>query len=477
MEMKRPLVQRLIEFNEQQPISFHVPGHKHGAISGLPKAIRNMLPFDMTEVNGLDDLHQPEEVIKEAQEELQKLYQSDASYFLVNGSTVGNLAMIYATCHAGDEVLVQRNAHKSVFNGLELVGAKSILLSPEWDEYSKTATFVALETVQKGLELYPNAKAVILTSPTYYGIVDENLENLIGYCHQKNIPVLVDEAHGAHFITHPLFPKSALDCGADVVVHSAHKTLPAMTMASYLHVKSSLVSNKKVNKYLRMLQSSSPSYVLMASLDDARAYAASYEDVDYEVLQRERQDLIDHLHTHDGLIVKEVDDSLKLLLRAEGYSGFQLLRALEEFNIYVELADPYQVLLVLPLIKLRDSYSFSEMMPKFGQALHWLKEMEQEDSSIVMLPNQNLVTELVYHPEQLEEFRAEWVDFINAIDKVAAETIIPYPPGIPLMIAGERISKEAIENLKALIEMKARFHGELDVGAQQLLVIEEKVGE
>lgn len=279
--INRPLVQRLVEFKQEKPVSFHVPGHKYGELSGLPQSLRSALSFDFTELSGLDDLHQPEDVIAKAQDKLMKLYNTDASFFLVNGSTVGNLAMIYATCRAGDTVIVQRNAHKSVFNALELVDARPVLIAPNWDEETASASTVSAGQVRQALEQYPNAKAVILTYPTYYGTTGEDLKEIIAMCHKQDVPVLVDEAHGAHFVIGNPFPTSALALGADVVVHSAHKTLPAMTMASFLHVKSTFVSKERISKYLQMLQSSSPSYLLMASLDDARAYAESFtrEDV------------------------------------------------------------------------------------------------------------------------------------------------------------------------------------------------------
>ena len=166
------------------------------------------------------------------------IYASDRSFFLVNGSTVGNLAMVYATCRAGDTIIVQRNAHKSVFHAIELTGAKPVYVSPDWDHVTKAAGVLTVEKMSKALKAYPDAKAVILTYPTYYGTTGTELEEIIELCHSYGIPVLVDEAHGAHFVVGDPFPNSALELGADVVVHSAHKTLPAMTMASFLHVRS-----------------------------------------------------------------------------------------------------------------------------------------------------------------------------------------------------------------------------------------------
>lgn len=467
----RPLVKRLIEFTKNKPVSFHVPGHKYGALSELPEELRSALSFDMTELNGLDDLHQPENVIKESQEMLTNLYQTDASYFLVNGSTVGNLAMIYATCRAGDIVIVQRNAHKSIFNALELVGVTPVLITPEWDEETLSVGTVKAEQVKDALASYPNARAIILTYPTYYGVTGEGLKEIIHISHTRKIPVLVDEAHGAHFVIGSPFPKSALELGADIVVHSAHKTLPAMTMASFLHVKSSLVSQKRIEKYLQMLQSSSPSYVLMASLDDARAYVASYTIKDIENLLERRRTLIEQLTAIPTLAISEAEDPLKIMLRVEGYTGFQILKALEREKVYVELADPYQVLLVLPLLKQEHDYDIKNIYCKIEQAIQWLK-LEEKESVRVLLPSLvNEITELCYNRDELEQFEVGWLDYEEAIGKVAADSVIPYPPGIPLVLAGERIGAETITLLKTLTNMKASFQGAICVNKKQIFVV------
>lgn len=475
--INRPLLQRLTEFNQKKPISFHVPGHKYGMLSGLPPALRSALSFDITELNGLDDLHQPEDVIKEAQGKLADFYGSDDSYFLVNGSTVGNLAMIYATCRAGDVVIVQRNAHKSIFNALELVDARSILLTPEWDELTASVGVVSEEQVKRALILYPEAKAVVLTYPTYYGTTGNSLEGIISICHARKIPVLVDEAHGAHFVIGEPFPQSALTLGADIVVHSAHKTLPAMTMGSYLHIKSSLVSKKRVEKYLQMLQSSSPSYLLMASLDDARAYVESYTKKDLAGFLRTREDFIQQLNGIKHVQVIPSNDLLKLMIRAKNYTGFQLLEALEREGVYAELADPSQVLFILPLLKETHIYERSKIIYKIQQAVEWLCETEGEIKEIQPSNFTREIAELCYNRDELEQFQSGWLYYEEAIGKVAAAPIIPYPPGIPILLAGERVRKEDVELLVALTNMNASFQGAICTKEKQILVVLNEVGE
>lgn len=457
----RPIVQALKKFVADEPQSFHVPGHKNGLLSNLPDEIKQALKYDVTELTGLDDFHYPEEAIQQAEQLLATTYGANRSFFLVNGSTVGNLAMIYATCEKGDTVLVQRNAHKSIFHALELVGVKPVYVSPKWDIKSQTAGCIDLDTLEQAIATYPHAKAAIFTYPTYYGVTAVDFAEQIELCHEYHIPVLVDEAHGAHLTVSEDLPASALELGADIVVQSAHKTLPAMTMASFLHMKSSLVSEQKVNRYLRMLQSSSPSYLLLASLDDARSYVANYTPADYAYLMEKRLQFIESLTTLTDLQVIEVNDSLKLLVRAPGYTGFQLKEALEKMHVYVELADAKQVLLILPLLKQGDCYSITNLCNRMKEANTHLKLCESNEYIDDTESFETIaITQPEYSFEEIEQAEKEWTPYKLTIGRIAANTIIPYPPGIPLLVQGEKITEAQIGQLEELLAIGALFQGD-----------------
>ncbi|MFC5603602.1 aminotransferase class I/II-fold pyridoxal phosphate-dependent enzyme [Sporosarcina koreensis] len=468
-EQTKPLVQALSQFKEKRPISFHVPGHKNGLLSGLPEELQSALQYDMTELEGLDDLHAPSGVIREAEQRLSALYQSDRSFFLVNGSTVGNLAMMYAACKPGDTVIVQRNAHKSIFHAIELTGAEPVFVSPTWDSHSNTPGAVRFARVKEAIEAYPDTKAVVLTYPTYYGVTGSELADIIQFSHSKGIPVLVDEAHGAHFVTGDAFPPSALELGADVVVHSAHKTLPAMTMASFLHIRSTLITPERIAHYLGMLQSSSPSYLLMASLDDARAYADYFTVEDQEDFLEKRLAFIDSLLAIPALQIVETDDPLKLLLRVKGYTGFELLARLEAEGIFAELADPFQVLFVLPLLKKGIEYPFSESVQRIAAAVEGLPVKEEvADESIPM--DEGLST-LTYLPQELLERDTEWRSIEESVGRVAAASIIPYPPGIPLLLGGETVTERHVASLMQYLQMNAKFQGAIRANDRRIQVI------
>ena len=461
MKSERPLVEALQTFVEKEPYSLHVPGHKNGLISALPKQLKKALLYDVTELTGLDDFHHPEEVIEKAQKLLAETYGANRSFFLVNGSTVGNLAMIYATCKKGDTIFVQRNAHKSVFHAIQLVGAKPVYLAPQWDEHTNSAGAVPFETVKEALKRHPEGKAIVLTYPTYYGVVAQDLKQQIELCHAHHIPVLVDEAHGAHFTASKRFPISALDLGADVVVQSAHKTLPAMTMASFMHIKSTLVSESKINHYLRMLQSSSPSYLLLASLDDARHYISKYMESDAVYCLEKRNQWIEALRSMPELEVIEADDPLKICIRMPGYTGMELKAALEESQLYVELADMEQVLAILPLLKHGETYPYAELRMRVKNAVAQLKTRKgsgfshvskQYEMAAIITPNATF--------EEIEAMDKEWIPYMRAIGRIAASMLIPYPPGIPLFVPGEKITVGKLSQLEELLAIGATFQGD-----------------
>nr|WP_206701065.1 MULTISPECIES: aminotransferase class I/II-fold pyridoxal phosphate-dependent enzyme [Lysinibacillus] len=473
MQKKKPIIEGLERFRQQQNISFHVPGHKHGELSHLPQAFKDVMRYDVTELSGLDDLHYPEEMILEAEHLLADTYGAMKSFFLVGGSTVGNLAMIYATCQKGDTIIVQRNAHKSIFHAIELVGAKPIFVSPIWDERTLTATHVTFLDLKEAVENYSEAKAVVLTYPTYYGVTSNEIQQQITYCHEKGIPVLVDEAHGAHFQACSLFQPSALSLGADVVVQSAHKTLPAMTMASFMHVRSELIGADKIHHYLRMLQSSSPSYVLLASLDDARYYVQTYMESDGAYIIEKRNQWIEALRSISSLDVIEVDDPLKLLLRVKGYSGFQLQEALEAKQVYGELADRNQVLFILPLLKQGHTYPFAEIRVRIKEAVTLLLEAAKTDNIKASQTAYKFVqlTEPVYTFDEMASLNKEWLPYMRTIGRISASMIIPYPPGIPLLVPGERITVAKLSQLEELLAAGATFQGNHRLTEKMIQVI------
>ncbi len=475
-QFQTPLLDQLILHSEKQPVSFHVPGHKYGEI--FPDKGKNyfqsILKLDATELSGLDDLHSPEGIILEAEQLLSDLYASKKSYFLVNGSTSGNLAMILATLAEDDVVLVQRNSHKSIMNGIRLANARPVYLNPDYDTDTMVASGISIETVRTAIQTFPNAKALILTYPNYYGMI-YNLKDIIALAHEYHIPVLVDEAHGVHFVVGEPFPASALELGADIVVQSAHKTLPAMTMGAFLHYNSEVVSLEKLSYYLQVLQSSSPSYPIMASLDVARSYVGTFT-------QEDKRYLFDHIlafreaiSTIEGLTVFPIKnhDPLKMIIRANGYSGFELQELFEAQGVYTELADPFNVLLVLPLIKGDNKDGLDKAIARIETAMKQKKIPNKMDGAW-HLPEFRVdpVEELVVSFREMANRELEFVPLSRAVGEICAESIIPYPPGIPLILPGQRVRREHIVNLEYYLTRGAKIQGgeKLKAGALKVMI-------
>ncbi|WP_078556438.1 aminotransferase class I/II-fold pyridoxal phosphate-dependent enzyme [Bacillus alkalicellulosilyticus] len=457
-----PLFTRLIEHNKNEYQSFHVPGHKGGRVfsSQAKDWFFPLLQLDQTEVEGLDDLHDPQGVIEQAQRLAAKEFNAMHTFFLVNGTTVGNLAMIMATCQEGDVVLVQRNSHKSIHHALKLAKVYPVYLEPQFEQDIELTTSVPIRTVLKAIDKFPNAKALVLTNPTYYGITT-NLTEMISVAHSNGIPVLVDEAHGAHYGIEGPFPSSAISQGADIVTQSAHKTLPAMTMGSYLHFNSRLVSIKKVAEYLEMLQSSSPSYPIMASLDLARQYRQdlTQEQVSsiYNATETFRNLLGEIPQFEVVSLTPESDDEidpLKVTVRTKCYaSAKKIQKLLEDKGIYTELASDIHILFVLPLSVI----DYTEVVERIRQTVESLPPINRVEK--MSWQHSNDISDLALTYKEMKQYkqRKEHIDKIEG--KIAAENVIPYPPGIPLIVEGEKVTATMVKQIKRLLSAGVSFQG------------------
>ncbi|RXJ00887.1 aminotransferase class I/II-fold pyridoxal phosphate-dependent enzyme [Anaerobacillus alkaliphilus] len=460
-QSKRPLYDALVSFSNEAPISFHVPGHKNGTVfsNDAQSLYRSLLAIDVTELSGLDDLHNPTGIIKEAEDLACNLFKSKHCFFLVGGSTVGNLAMIMATCHQGDTVLVQRNSHKSVLNGLRLAKVNPVFIEPSFDHNAQVATCIDEASLIETIKKYPNSRALIITRPNYYGYTNQ-IDRVVQVAHEHNIVVLVDEAHGAHF-GHPsnLLPNSAIHYGADLVVQSAHKTLPAMTMGSFLHFNSGIVDINKVRHYLQLFQSSSPSYPLLASLDLARYFLAELSETELKDTLASIKLFKSHLSNIPQLKVvenAEYDmDPLKVTVQSScELSGYQLQKLLEEEAIYTELADQNNVLFVMPLIIKNDLQGVCQRIKNKLKNLAVVNAKAKVTPKII-----NKTSSLALTYEEMEVLEVETVRLENSIGRIVSEAIIPYPPGIPLLISGEKIENKHIDELIELKQAGAYFQG------------------
>jgi arginine decarboxylase len=475
-----PLFEAMVAHHQEKHASFHVPGHKSGigADGAAAPFYRDILSIDYTEITGLDDLHQPEGVILEAQRLAAHCFGAEETFFLVGGSTVGNLAMITAVCEPNDLILVQRNVHKSVIHGLMLAGARAVFLPPKWDPINGIATGVEVQEVEKALHAYPEAKGLFITNPNYYGMGND-IEPLTQLLHKYGKPLLVDEAHGAHFGFHPNLPASALSCGADIVVQSTHKMLTAMTMGAMLHVQGSLIDRTAINQQLTMLQSSSPSYPILASLDLARRQMHTQGEyllqkglqvVNEFITGLQKLSCFGVLPPHSPTNAYSYKDPFKVsIYDATGaLTGPELQKQLEARGCFVEMADEKHVLLIFTLGSTYDDTS------RIHQALCNIcaeqqlqkKELRGGIANINKIPPFTQISSPVAFNltnsrgnKRLDTRKTEWVSMEEAVGKRSADMVIPYPPGIPLLYPGELITKRSAEYLQELASLGIRFQG------------------
>lgn len=452
-QQHRPLFCALQKHLQQEKVSFHVPGHKNGVNWPADPYMKQALVMDQTEVTGLDYLHEAEGVLKESQELLRSFYDSKQSYYLINGSTVGNLAMILGTISKGEAVLVDRSCHQSVIHALELAEVNPIFITPTFQIEKKEAVGWDISHVHSAFKTTKQIRALILTYPSYNGQAAE-LKELIDYTHQQGAIVLVDEAHGAHFTLGSPFPPSALDQGADVVVQSAHKMLPALTQTGYLHVGKNTHEkiHQKIEHYLHILQSSSPSYLLMQSLEYARYFLAQFTEDDLQQTLAYRNQWVE-VFTKSGLEFWQSDDPLKGRLHWPNHSGEQLALVLEKQGLFPEKNDHEAVLLTFPLLK------YSEESIGIVQDFHLPKEMPSEKVMNRKNFDYPALTSLAMSYSEQKKAEVKKVAFTEAVGEIAAQNITPYPPGIPLVLKGQKILSADISSLQTSFKRNHRIVG------------------
>ncbi len=481
-QFQTPLFDAMLSLARSRKLSFHTPGHKSG--KGISTRFRkfvgpNIFSIDLTTLDEVDSLQKPRGVIKEAQQLAADAYGSDASFFLLNGSSGGNHAMILAACQPGETVLVARNVHQSVVTGLILSGARPIFFLPEVNFDLKLVMNVSFRATKTAIDANPTARTLILSSPNYYGITAD-LERIIPYAHKKGMVVLVDEAHGPHLHFHPKLPCDAVDAGADCSVQSTHKIIGGMTQASMLHVKRRRIDMTHLASVLRQMQTTSPSYILMASLDLARMQMATegeklLDKAIYLAEDARRQiNGIPHLSCFGktdllGADLKEASfdlDVTKLTISVEalGLSGFEVSRILNrDYQIQVEMSDPGNILVI---VSIGDRQDDLDCLIKALQSISKKGKLEGKGkklSSEVGLPPLSECATLTPR-EAFFKPKEYWP--LEACDgklKLSANMVTIYPPGIPALIPGEPITPEIGAYLKKMSMFGAIIDG-LDGG-------------
>lgn len=467
------LEEKLEKYFNENYLPMHMPGHKRNI-----KLLGEKLPYkiDITEIEGFDDLHHPEGIIKEIEEKAKKIYKSKKSFILVNGSTCGILAGIRSVVNYGDKVLVARNSHKSVYNAIEVNCLNPIYVLPKIDKYGINKN-VEANDIEKILKKNKDIKLVIITSPTYEGVLSD-IKAIVNIAHKYKVPVLVDEAHGAHlkFMENSNF--EALNCGADIVIQSLHKTLPALTGTAILHIKGDLVKEEDVRRELSIFETSSPSYILISSIDECldlierngkKLFLDYQENLKYfynetKTLKKLKVLGNELLNNNNKKNIEEIEKSLYdfgkivVITKNTNITGKELSDILrKDYKIEVEMASTYYIIAMTSICDNKES--FERLLNALKEIDLKLKKTVEDNSASyeIQLPKKEMTIN-----EALNSKKFMLENYKNLEGKISKEYIFAYPPGIPIITPGEILDKNTINiiesYIKSNIELRSTFN-------------------
>ncbi len=455
--MKR-LYDRLEEYSQQDYYGFHMPGHKRNETF---MGISLSYGIDITEIEGFDDLHHAGGILKEAQERAAHVFDAKETHFLINGSTVGILSAILGCTEKGDKILIARHCHKSVYHAIYLNELVPRYLYPQFDPDFHMNGEILQRDVERALEAEPDIQAVVIVSPSFDGVVSD-VRGIANTVHSYGIPLIVDEAHGAHLGFHEYFPERANRLGADVVINSLHKTLPSLTQTALLHRNGGFADGERIRKYLDMLQSSSPSYLFMASLD---ACVDLLEKRSTEVFEpyvvrlgnlREELGKLRHLH----LVRTDHYDPSKIVIstaKTELTSKELYETLLRDYHLQMEMAAGTYVVAMTAIADTEEG--FRRLTKALAEIDGRLRDVEKEaPPGGGELPRQEQAV-TPYEAGRCEKEKIEEIRWQESEGRVALEYAYLYPPGSPVIVPGERISLEAVGLLRFYEEQGFRIEG------------------
>ena len=464
--MSAYILDKLLELQEKNAYPLHMPGHKRN-LDFMPYDFRTM---DITETGEVDNLHDPKEIIAESQNAMAELLGADKSFYLVNGGSSGTVASILGCCNPGDHVLVATNCHKSIYHALVLAGVKPVYISPQMTEESLCGG-ISIRDMFRAFDQY-DIKAMIITSPTYEGFTC-NVKVIADIVHKHNATLIVDECHGAHFVFSEAFPHSALSEGADVVVNSWHKTLPCLNQAAVLSVKSQRVDMARIKEAVSMMNTTSPSYPILASIDYARHILTTDKNLFTSYIETITEARHELAHCK---VLKLVNDSIKgendifdldiskftIMVRTE-MTGKELSDILlNKYNIQIEMAGPHHI---IAMTSVADD---PKGIKKFVKAIRDI-DKKLERKYIDKLPLEIApVREPQMTPRDVYYAEKEYVPIDKGEGRIPASIIMAYPPGIPIVSVGEVLTKGHIEQIETLQKLDVDVIG---VDNDEILVV------
>ena len=477
-KISMPLIEAMLQYKSEDVYPLHTPGHKGGR--GMQRLLRQELgasvQMDVSLMSELDDIHEPETYIKEAQELAAQTYGSEACFWAVNGTSQAIHAMLLTALNPGEKLLLPRNAHRSVAGGLVLGGIEAVYLQPEYQPEFGIQMQVTVQQIEEALAQDSKIKAVLLTSPNYYGVAAD-VRAIADCCHAHNAVLLVDEAHGPHLGFSELLPPSALQCGADACAQSTHKILGAMTQCSMLHVQGARLDLQRAADVMSLLTTTSPNYLLMASLDAARAQVQAYGGEMAAAAVQAAAKLRRLCAAYSGLRVMEAADcgglqldSTKVTVNfaAWGYTGVDVGGRRRVVRDAVELVDAYNVLFLVTYADVTTDYD--EALARIAAVLDKMQAKKRAPlqlAAAAQVPQTQAVL-----PLRDVFYRAKRaVPLAQAAGKICGEQVSFYPPGIPVLLPGELVTEEIIAYCRAQKELGLPVSGPADSSLQTIRVI------
>ena len=464
-----PLLQAAQRYLDIDHAAFYMPAHKRG--QSIDRELQALMGANIFRLD-LPELPDLEEPIALAEELAADAYGSDRAWFLTNGSTCGVQAMLLATCQEGDKILIGRNCHKAAIAGLVLSGAKPIYLPTDYLPEFDLDLGVSPNTLEFFLHQHPDTKAVMLVSPNYFGVCGE-LEKMVAIAHRFEIPLLVDAAHGAHLGFHPDLPISALQAGADLVVQSTHKMAGSLTQSSILHLQGDRVNIAQIDRALEILRSTSPNLLLMISLDVARRQMATQGNgLLSETLRLSREvrsqlQQIPKLPTFNQIEVPTLDETrLTIMVNQLGITGFEVDEYFHaQLNVIAEMPT---------LTQLVFSFSIGNTQADSDRLVAAFQKLVNLEGGAKRRPLDHnfLIPDSLLTPRQAYFAKTKRVNLHNAIGNISAESLCPYPPGIPLVCIGEKVTEEVVEILQAILRSGGVVNGASDRSLKTILVID-----
>ena len=469
------LYKKLESYGQSDYYPFHMPGHKRNRASSADDFL---FERDITEISGFDNLHHAEGILKEAQEYAAQIYGTKKCFFSVNGSTAALLAAVSASVNKGGKILVARNCHKAVYHALYLRELQPVYIYPHEDQRLGINGGISPERVERYLEENTDVQAFLLTSPTYDGVVSD-IKTIAEVVHRHKIPLIVDEAHGAHLHFSKYFPVSAAELGADIVIQSFHKTLPSMTQTAVLHICSDMADVEKIKRFMGIYQTSSPSYILMASMDACmdklrkdgqqmfREFTFNLEKARQRLSKCEKIKLIEGSMI-EGSGIYDFDRS-KLLFSTVGTSvnGHRLHQILrDKYHIEMEMAAEKYVLGIAAVGDTEEG--FERLCTAIEEIDAEIQQTDESEESQYHTSHARM-TQLMTISQAVDAQQRRY-SLKESVGKVSAEFAYLYPPGIPIIVPGEQITGQFVRNVRRYMEQGLEVQGLSDTSAETICV-------